>query len=221
MKVYHYISLKDWKNVKNGSWQSADKPGLSMNRIGRVNKEASETAAIFALLDPMPNEWVDNKKYPDIWGYLKRDVGSLLLEINIKEDDLNIYVIDRGYMENFLYKEGANDDNEGREIAENNYVKSKIRLSEYLKNKDKLKFILPEIIFTEKIPFEKISISKEQPLLEEEFMENIPKTATELIKLRERDKSTIRREIPELSEWYTKFFKEPYYQEKDQKIRFK
>lgn len=169
MKVYHYTSPKDWGDIQRGSWKSHDNPGLGANfRVGKIDDKAWKTLAIFALLEPVPQNWIHNSKFPDTWSRLKADMGKMLLEIEVEEGDPNVFVIDRGEVEKFRTDKKKE---QNRRLAEGNYIGSKVPLLDYLKNIDKYPFALPEVIITDHVPLARISISSEQPLLHESIEE--------------------------------------------------
>ncbi|MFA6076793.1 MAG: hypothetical protein WC735_01815 [Candidatus Paceibacterota bacterium] len=202
MKVYHYTSLDNWALIKKGSWKSRDKSGLgAIRRVGQVHEDALDTGAVFALLEPVPKNWTHNTQFPDIWFHLTRDIGRMLLEIQVDESDKNVFVVDRGEIEKFLYKIGSEGGGKEiyneRKIAEGKYIGSKVPIAEYLRHPERYPFVLPEVIFTDDIPIEKISISAEQPLMQELLDKEVGETGSY------RD-SVIRqiKEIPELKAWY-------------------
>jgi hypothetical protein len=85
--------------------------------------------------------------------------------------------------------------NEGERV----YMESRIPLKEYLSKKEIFNFSLPEIIFHESIPVDKIHISNEQPFLEEEL---------KISKGDDRERFMHRIEkVPELSDWLDDFKK--------------
>lgn len=220
MKIYHYARIEDWEGIKNGSHKSGRIPGLAANRrVGRENKEAWSTGAVFGLLDPLPKEWSENKDFHLTWDTLRHDIGGrVLLEIQV-DDDSNVFVIDRALLEGYLYADKTNipakylfsDRNE----AEGAYIKSKIPLHEYLQNKDAYNYSLPEVILTENVPFEKIKISEQQPLIEHDLREY--KNAPAIMHSLMRDINS----IPELTEWYKKHQSSFNEISNETKLRFK
>lgn len=202
MKVYHYARLGDWKEIKRGSYRSEDKPGLAArHRMGQAHMPAWELGAAFALLEPTPKDWVNNPNFKQTWDYLKRDVGELLLEIEIDPNLDEAYVVDRGYVEGRLYGDEVEIPNkykiDQKKEAEQAYVESKVTMKEYLERKDELNFSLPEVVFHKVVPIEKISISHYQPVLEESLNKYTGVFRDELI-----DQI---RGIPELAEWYERY----------------
>lgn len=221
MKIYHYASVRDWEDIKKENSRTKQ-PGLSpRRRLGRIHNKAYAAVAVFALLEATPKNWTHNNKFPDIWSQLKKDIGKMLLEIEIDENDPNIFVIDRGEMEAFLYENNSvlseEEKDAKRERAEGQYIETKIPLAEYLKHPDRYPYVLPEVIFTKGVPIDKITISAEQPLLHESI-EQWPEGGM-------YQKQTIKEiiSIPELKVWYeTKYLKrknEKPHSELHQKLR--
>ncbi len=202
MKVYHYSHFDYWRDIKRGSWKSKDKPGLGAHRrMGREDMEAWKTGAVFALLEPLPDNWVKNKDFREIWDYLRNDMGTLLLELDVDPEKDKVFVVDRGHIEGFLY-----DDKKGiperylhstRKEGERAYMESKVSLKDYLSRAEEFGYSMPEIIISEDVPLERITISEQQPLLEEELKEY----GGEYRRRRIRDI----REIPELARWYKQY----------------
>lgn len=141
--------------------------------MGQADIEAYNCSAVFALLDPMPNTWVHNPHFIQIWGHLKRHVGRLLLEIDIDPKKDPVFVVDRGHVEGHLYKEKEGIPEKylhgSLAEAEEAYMKSRITLRDYLNHSERLAYSLPEVIITEQVPLEKIKISKEQPFIDEDL----------------------------------------------------
>lgn len=204
MKVYHYARARDWEEIKNGSYRSGGLPGLgASHRVGREDAGASSTGAVFCFLDPVPPEWVHNEHFKLTWGAIKHDIGGrMLLEITIPDEDLNTFVLDRGLAEGVLYKDKSVVPKQylfsTRKEAESAYLKSKVPLKEYLEKRQQFNFSLPEVIITEHVPFDKIRISEQQPLLAEN-LEKYKKAPAIM-----RSIMTDINSIPELAEWYRK-----------------
>lgn len=203
MKVYHYARTEDWNRIKKGSYKSDNLPGLGANkRVGKHDDEAFDTCAVFALLEPLPREWVSNEHFKLTWETLKSDLyGRVLLEIEV-DDTMPVFVIDRGTIEGVLYEDKTGIPGEylfeNRKDAERAYIGNKVPLQEYVKNPEKYKFSLPEVIITAHVPFENIRISEQQPLLEE-YLHHYKKSPI----LLEEIHNNIRY-IPELKAWYEK-----------------
>ena len=178
---------------------SDNTPWLGANRrIGREDEEAYNSAAIFALQEPLPNTWIHNTDFIEIWSYFKQHVWRILLEIDIDLDRDHVYILDRGHMEGFLYeeKEGIPEKylHGSRLESERAYMQSKKSLKEYL-NSDSW-YSLPEVIITGHVPIGKIKISAQQPLLEADLTKYSEKIRKILIDKIEK--------IPELEIWYKK-----------------
>lgn len=202
MKIYHYTKLENWQDIKEGSYQSKDRPGLgAIKQMGKYDPEAFETGAIWALLKPEPENWTSNKDFPEIWQWLKNDIGRLLLEIEIDLDKDPVFVVDWGHREGFLRKDLPNKIPEkyyhqSVQEAERAYMASKISLKEYLERQKELAYSLPEIVVTDYIPLERIKVSDQQHLLEEKL--NEWKRISDIY----RYNKTIIEHIPELEQWF-------------------
>jgi len=211
MKIYHYTRIDKWDDIKRGSWKSREKPGLGASRrLGRTDLEAWETAGVFGLLEPIPPKWTQSEHFKNIWGHLKGNIGELLLEIEVDADkDSDVFVLDRGHVEGFLYedKKGIPDKyiHDKRGEAERAYMESKIPIKDYLSKQNELDYSLPEIIITKDTPFEKLNISEFQPLVEEELTNRKGEYREELVN---KIKS-----IPELKQWFD------LYQERSKELR--
>jgi hypothetical protein len=212
MKVYHYAKLDDWFDIKNGSYTNDHELGLSAKRrIGSQDLEAWKTGAVFALLEPLPDNWVKNKDFKGIWKYFLHDMGRLLLEIEVDPEKDEVFVVDRGHVEGALYKDKKNIPEQylhaSRQDGEHAYMESKISLQEYLKKANELNWSMPEVIFLKDVPLEKIRISEQQPLLEEELKKGSSPWEERMIRQIEN--------IPELSPWYERYKRETERAEKE------
>lgn len=200
MKVFHYSHLKNWHGIQTGSWKSLNEPGLgASSRMGHEDMEAWNTGAVFALLEPLPDNWVKNKHFEGIWDYFRHDMGPLLLEIDVDPEKDKVFVVDRGHVEGALYEEdkkGIPEKYLHRSTidGERAYMESKIPLREYLEKATELLYSMPEVIITEHVPLEKIRISEQQPLIEDELRRESGEFRQMLIRDIQR--------IPELSRWY-------------------
>lgn len=205
--VYHYARMIDWQFVEDGTSHADWKPGLMASRIGQSYEEAFNTMAVFALLEPLPQEWIFNKDFKNLWENFRCHTGELLLEIEIYPEVDKIFVADRGHMQGYF-----NYERDGipkrysyntLQEAERAYMKSKIPLAQYLLKAKRLKYSLPEvIILKELVPLERIKISKQQPRLEER-LKKFGKFHISYLRVIEAS--------PELSDWYKK------YREKEEK----
>jgi len=198
MKVYHYANHLKWGDIKRGSWLSKNRPGLAAGfSLGRRDIEARNTFAVFALLEPKPVNWTENPYFKKVWDHLKNNIGSLLLEIEVDpEKDSNVYVVDRAHPEGFLYLDKTDIPekylHKDLQTAEQAYVLNKIPINNYVGREKEYGLALPEVIIIDHVPFDKLSVSVEQPLLEENLVCNY-----EMIMQLER--------IPELNAWCERY----------------
>lgn len=218
VKLYHYTHLNKWQSIKTGSYVSNHVPGLGNSlRVGTTHPEAVNTAAVFSLLEPTPQSWVNNSLFPDTWDRLQAYIGSLLLEVEVDPEEEGIYVLDRGHMEGYIYKDEPNYkkrqpkflrslrrafakdtskflyDHKTEEAAEGAYIASKVPLNEYLKDPEKYHFSLPEVIITKNVTLDRIAVSVEQPKLDAEL-----KSESVLYKVEILEQI---RKVPELQSW--------------------
>ncbi len=197
MKVFHYAKLDSWNGIVEGSYKSDHRPGLGA--VQNLTKNLP-TRAVFGLLEPLPPEWVNNQDFQNIWRALRLKMGTMLLEIDVDSKTDPVYVIDNAHISGFLLR------NEERipsrylhttlHEAETEYVDSMLPIEEFLERKAELCYSLPEVIITDNIPFEKISVSEQQPLLEDS------------LKTRGRLGELLREQvmhIPELQPWYRNY----------------
>jgi len=218
MKVYHYAPLDSWFLIKNGSKSEGLKPGLhAKGRVGQMDPEAWKTTAIFCLDDPMPQKWVDNKQFGDVWGRLKSGVGKLLLEIEIDPEIDPVFVIEGAHNEGgkllshpeFRETAPASYLHEDITETESAYIKTKIPLRDYIEGG--VQYILPEIVITGDVSIDKISVSEMQPILEEKLREG------EVVSARYEER--IKR-ITELSTWY-QHYKQSLEQKESREIKIR
>ncbi len=170
IKVYHYAQLSDWTPIATGD-EEVEPTGLVPQRnIGAADRDAWKTPAIFGFVNPTPTEWVKNPHFNDIWKRQHRELGILLLEINVNPYTDTALVADRGYIEGYLYKDKTGIPTqyveEHREPAERKYMASRVPLLDYTTNPEKFQFSLPEVLIPQHVPLEKISVSRIQPRLE-------------------------------------------------------
>jgi len=131
-------------------------------------------------------------------------MGKLLLEIEVNPCNSNVFVADRAFMEctRRLYqgKSGLPEKYvlDSQALGERRYMESRVLLTEYLARQDELGYSLPEVIVTKMVPFERVLISGEQPLLEQEL---------EKLKGFPREGKLVRniQQIPELGSWYNQY----------------
>lgn len=222
MKLYHYSKIDNWDEIKEGSWVSEDRPGLGANlRMGIEDEGAKETLGLWAFLSPVPEEWKTNEKFPNVWDNLKANMGKMLLEIDIDENDTTAFVADWAHMEGYVRPVKENEESSNqythktRLDAEGAYYKTKISLKDFLDNHDALHYTLPEVILTDHVPLEKIKISETQPLLQE-YMDLRP-----LSMLKEWKSGMAKKinEIPELKKWWEDYLSQREYREGGGEIR--
>ena len=179
-KVYHYTRLENWIDIQNGSWKSKKIPGLGASkRLGKVHEEAFDTTAVWAFLDPIPKQWIENSDFPDAWEYLHRELGLLLLEIDVSDMD-DVVVVDFAHKEGFYNKEVQDIEKPipekfiyGNQLeAEKAYLASRIPLDDYMDKEKDLNYSLPEVLIQKHVPTDRISISPVQPLLDERWKKN-------------------------------------------------
>ncbi|KKT69342.1 MAG: hypothetical protein UX09_C0025G0004 [Candidatus Uhrbacteria bacterium GW2011_GWE2_45_35] len=203
MKVYHYAHLRKWQDIQKGSWKTDNRPGLSAGRrVGQRDKEAWKTMAVFAFLEPLPDSWVNNTCFKGVWmDRFRSNIGSLLLELDVDLEGGEIFVVDNGHMEGFIYQKETGIPKKylhrSNEEAERAYMESKISLKDYLEKAEDLGYSMPEIIILKDVPMERIRISDQQPLIEED----LEKYGEGSFK---RDLISDIQRIPELSRWFEK-----------------
>jgi len=173
MKVYHYSRLENWRDI--ACEQDGKKTGLIPGiRLGEQYKGASERSAIFALLQPKPNGWTHCPDFPEgssPWESLMRNVGKLLLEIDV--DPAQTSVVEWGHREGYLRGAGHNPDftvpsrfaHQTRLEAETAYVKSIVPLQQYVN--EEMQYVIPEVLIEEHVPMERVHVSADQSVLRE------------------------------------------------------
>ena len=172
LKVFHYTQFNNWRGIVKGTYINNHAPGLGPTLpLGIMNYDARKTRATYALLEALPNNWISNPHFKDIWSRLKASIGPLLLELTI--DPTLAYVVERAHMEGYLYEDKcsipAKYQHADREGAEGAYMLSRIPLIDYLgKN---MQYSLPEVTIMESVPLERIAISDTQPILFEKLVE--------------------------------------------------
>jgi hypothetical protein len=156
---------------------------------------------VFALLSPLPSSWVNNPHFKGIWNYLKRNIGSLLYEIDTDPEHDQVFVVDRGHVEGYLYRHLLNTPERycysDKRSAERQYMLSKTPLKDYLQKQTEFNYSLPDVIFPENVPLDRVSISTQQSLLEEQlgiFKGDVRSSLINQIK-----------QIPELDAWFESY----------------
>jgi hypothetical protein len=108
-------------------------------------------------------------------------------------------VVDRGHIEGQLYEKVkeivGRYHHENKEEAEKAYLTSLISLKEYLEKQSELNYSLPEVVFTEDIPLERVRVSEIQPNFEDEIREHSRLSPYSLEQIGR---------VSELQEWYEK-----------------
>ena len=159
MKLYHYTHPRKCVEILRGK-----SPELNpVSFVGRLNDK--ELYGSFALLNPQPNDWVNNIYFPDFWNRLKLHMGQILLEVDVNPPSEKVIVVDRGHMVKF------NSDLPGGNVISNvpqqfnhatleqtmkAYIQSGIPILDYLKKSEGSLYILPEVIITIPISLKKI-----------------------------------------------------------------
>lgn len=162
MKIFHYSSLDYWPEIAS-EWLRPS------HRLWREFSPAFNLGAVFWLLEARPNQWIQNKNFPESWWALYRSTGRLLLEIEV--DPSEVYIIERWHVEGFLYGNLANSPEKFRHNtlrdSEKAYFDSIIPLKHYLDHQSKYDYSLPEILMLNRVPSERVAISGTQQKLEE------------------------------------------------------
>jgi hypothetical protein len=202
MKVYHYTHPQNCKKILK------DNDGMQPTSIIGNNEYVT-----FALLNPLPKEWTENKYFKNAWPTLKLHVGQILLKLEIDQTSDNVYVIERAHMMNFnsIVNQNVHKNiphqyrHETYQKALDDYIGSKIQLDTYLKENPH--FELPEVIVHKTIPRDKISVSDTQPFLEENLITgglvigNMPPKKRSLSQ-RKISANHYLQSIPELLNWF-------------------
>ena len=210
MKLYHYSHPKKCVEILRGKSQ-----GLNpISVCGSVN--GNELYGSFALLEPQPDNWVNNAYFPDFWGMLKIHMGQILLEVDTNPISDGVLVVDRGHMVKFNSSlPGVNVtsnvplqfDHDTLEQAMVAYVQSGIPILDYLEKSGDSLYVLPEAVITKPVFSKRILVSKTQPLLEEELKTGGLQIGDEPpedrpIEVRIRNAGFYVKEIPELQGWF-------------------
>ena len=191
MYVFHYTHSSNWKKI---------------SQLGSGLRAGS-----YALLTPIPQEWLDGP-FPDYWKILKHRIGDILLEINVHPLDNSVFVQDYGHIAGYerniilrnLSRPPDRYNHANGESAHRAYDKSMVYLCDYLSEKDKYDYALPEVLIRASVPFEHIRLCEKQPLLEEGLW---PTKFGKEIYLRR-----IQRQVPELGFWVDKYKEEHSHQ---------
>jgi hypothetical protein len=204
IKIYHYAKPSHWNDIVDDVPHLGIIPGLSPKRsIGSKDAEAWQTRAIFGLLKPNPDNWINNPYFRRSWQDLKNGLGALLLEMKVDPEDNSVSVGDRGHIEAAFYRD---EDKNGiptkylhdtLQTGERAYMLSRVPLYHYLIHADSLNFSLPEVTITRTIPLEEVFVSMQQPLLEERLTQ-YPATGQ-----LHKDLLSFIDRIDELQPWYS------------------
>ena len=210
MKLYHYTHPRKCVEILKG-----EPPGL--NPISVVSSvEGRELYGIFALLEPQPDNWVNNPYFPDFWNRLKSHIGQILLEVDVNPSSDGVIVVDRGHMVKFnsSLPGGSVTSNvphqfnhDTLEQAMEAYVLSGIPILDYLEKSGDSPYVLPEAVITRPISSKRIHVSRTQPLLEEELQTGGLQIGDEPpedrpIEDRIKNAGFYVRSIPELQGWF-------------------
>lgn len=163
MKVWHYSQVLEW-----GSQKGVNSRERGIGLSPRLNRRLGQRA-IFALFDPLPKKWIENPVFPQAWQLLLEHIGHLLLEIDVDPQRDRVFVTDAGYYV-------AADYTLNREIAPKKYQRwypeligsyqsSMVPLATYQQRRTRLSYALPEVVFLEDLPLERVHVSQEQPLI--------------------------------------------------------
>jgi hypothetical protein len=185
IKVFHYTDFSKLGSVLGDFVEPGRQPGLELGTaIGRVSYPAASTRAVYCLLEPTPDNWVSNPNFPVTWRNLVRNIGIMdygkwLLEVGVNFQRDRVLVGDRGHFEGVLCSEedetAVNTPTQyrhpGLKVAEQAFMTSLIPLADYLDKSDKgaVSYSLPEVLIMDPVPVERIKISEQQPLIEEDL----------------------------------------------------
>jgi len=156
--------------------------GLIPNKvIGGWGSSIENPVANFGLLSPTPDSWVHNKQFPLTWNYLVADhSGDILLEATVDPAKNRVFVGERAHLEGFRYPDQSNIPfqflHADQRTAEQAFMRSLIPLQDYLvgENAGVTGFSLSEVISLDPIPVDQISVSQQQPLLEDALATTLP-----------------------------------------------
>jgi hypothetical protein len=172
MKLYHYTHPSKCLEILRG-----ESPGL--NPVSVVSSaEGRELYGSFALLEPQPDNWINNAYFPDFWNRLINHMGQILLEVDVNPSSDGVIVIDRGHMVKFNSSLPGGSvtsnvpqqfDHETLEQALDAYVQSGIPILDYLQKSGDSPYVLSEAAITRPIFSKRIHVSGTQPLLEDEL----------------------------------------------------
>lgn len=186
VKVYHYTNGRAWRGMQNGYdgylvsvpysdkmidstqvrglWPTGRCIALGDSSIPYPNKAYESVNR--ALLEPLPNDWIHNDEFQNIWvilmGDIMREKTVILLEITIDLEKDDVWVLDRGHVEHFMYQNARYD----RKTAYTFFWNSRVPLGFYLDHQNELGFQLPVVMIFSIIPVEQLRVIWEKTLEE-------------------------------------------------------
>lgn len=118
MRAYHYTNSRNWRSIQTAGVDGhitfgfdeftgliPGKRFVPLSRGENLPREAYE-GVIEGLLEPEPQSWIDNDKFPALWRCLIHDICRedeiMLLSFELDPKD-KAYVVDRAEMEKALY----------------------------------------------------------------------------------------------------------------------
>lgn len=180
MKIYHYTSFSKIGGIL-GKWPG-EVCGLEpRSSIGLPFSGLDLPKAVFGLLEPSPENWVNNPHFPVTWRKLIYNLqvmnhdGAVLLEVEVDGLNDKAFVAEEAHIEGYLYVDKANIPNEflheSQREAEEAYLGSMISINEYVEKHraEGWGYSLPEVVVLNPIPFGRIAVSSQQPLLEDDL----------------------------------------------------
>ncbi len=180
MKVYTYTPLD--KSAAILGKQRDVETGLTLGRrIGLQFPSHNNPPAIYGFLEPKPGSWVNNPFFPNTWDTLVHDFrvmnytnyGTLLLELNVDPPRDRAFVAERAHLEGFLYRDKQSIPqkflHKRPAEAENAIMQSLVPLNEYVATQQA--YSLPEVVLLNPFPAERITVSPQQPFIEEKLAE--------------------------------------------------
>jgi hypothetical protein len=198
MKVFHYTGLDKWAAINDSSCANGQTGGLVPSRsLGKLYPPAKRLRPIYALPEPIPEEWVMHPT-PQLLKRLTIPKRPLLLAVEIDPQEAS--VVDWAPMERVTLGGYTSLDQLFFAIkvflAERRYVDSRISLVEYLQRRWRTPYRIPEVLITKPVHREQITVADEQPALDELWQAS-----------NERAKAEIARSvanIPELNTWFAR-----------------
>lgn len=166
MTVYHYTS--DRLRTKHPHEESLYKEGTVLKAMPSVDLGIP---VVFALLDPIPNEW-NSSRFRGLFDNLMFHTGRLLLEVDTNASYESVYVVDYAHLVGIYHNNGEVRDLDERyshaslDEAREAYRASRIPLRDYIGMDRRSIFVLPEVIIEADVPAENVRVSSQQPLIE-------------------------------------------------------